>query len=48
MLQYLQCYSAKDEGSHVIFVDGLLSSLMGGGLLVEWSSFVNLHATGFG
>ena len=30
MLQYLQCYSAENEGSHLIVVDGHLSSLMGG------------------
>ena len=47
MLQHLQCYSAEYEGSHLIVVDGCLSSLVGG-LLVEWSSFIDLHATGFG
>ena len=47
MLQHLQCYSAEDKGSHLIIADGLLSSLMQGGLLVEWSSFIDLHATGF-
>ena len=46
ILQHLQCYLAKDEGSHLIIVDGLLSSLMGG-LLVEWSSSIGLYAYGF-
>ena len=46
MLQYLQCYSAEDEGSHLIVVDGLLSSLVGE-LLVEWSSSIGLYADGF-
>ena len=46
ILQYLQCYSAENEGSHLIIVDGLLSSLVGG-LLVEWSSSIGLYADGF-
>ena len=37
ILQHLQCY----EDSHLVNVDGLLSSLMGG-LLVKWSSSIGL------
>ena len=49
MLQYLQYYSAENEGSHLIFVDGCLSSLIGGGgLLAKWLPFISSCSAGFG